>query len=345
MIEQKTKNNYLQRVKFLIRRFEREQSLIFEGHKNDFLVWLSGHASDLSPSTRRQYRASVTFYFDKFYDQQPSDNVVNFLCSENTRSQVRKRHGKRTSAKKAKNIKTEVLQELLSYLFKARSKSASLIANILIASSFFGLRPIEWGRAKLIFEEGFIEGLKVMNAKHTQGRSHGPDRVIWIDVETVTALSQNAKRAINAAKYLEDYFKQVKTSHLKTPDIKGLNEKEIEASYLREVENRLEKARQYLNQLYRTNPYLNKLAKKSRITLYSARHQFAADAKKAGLSPVEIAALMGHASIRTNQASYGKRRCGNPGGFGVAADQENIERVEARMPEMTQDDTFNGPSF
>ena len=47
------------------------------------------------------------------------------------------------------------------------------------------------------------------------------------------------------------------------------------------------------------------------ITLYTARHQFSANAKSDGLSKEEVAALMGHASIYTAGEHYGKRRGGH----------------------------------
>ncbi|MGD9889291.1 MAG: integrase family protein [Halothiobacillaceae bacterium] len=51
--------------------------------------------------------------------------------------------------------------------------------------------------------------------------------------------------------------------------------------------------------------------RKKKISLYSARHQFAADAKSADLMPEMIAALMGYAVTETHQTHYGKRRFGH----------------------------------
>lgn len=46
------------------------------------------------------------------------------------------------------------------------------------------------------------------------------------------------------------------------------------------------------------------------ITLYSTRHQFAANAKSAGLTQRQVADLMGHASDQTAAAHYGRRVSG-----------------------------------
>jgi hypothetical protein len=56
-----------------------------------------------------------------------------------------------------------------------------------------------------------------------------------------------------------------------------------------------------------------KLGIREKITLYSARHQFIADAKASGLTLYEIAALVGHASIRTASEHYGKKKVGRRG--------------------------------
>lgn len=71
---------------------------------------------------------------------------------------------------------------------------------------------------------------------------------------------------------------------------------------------------------------MKKLARKNRITLYSGRHQFSANAKKAGVPAIEIAAMMGHGSDETHVKSYGKRRVGK-GGFTIQADPLDVERV------------------
>jgi len=66
--------------------------------------------------------------------------------------------------------------------------------------------------------------------------------------------------------------------------------------------------------------------RKQHISLYSARHQFAANAKFNGLPLEHIAALMGHASIETATAHYGRRSAGT-GGMKVKAHSDDIERV------------------
>lgn len=61
---------------------------------------------------------------------------------------------------------------------------------------------------------------------------------------------------------------------------------------------------------------------------YSARHQFVEDAKKAGVSLEELAAIMGHASIETATFHYGRKAAGKPGNFKVTANSADLERVK-----------------
>ena len=50
-----------------------------------------------------------------------------------------------------------------------------------------------------------------------------------------------------------------------------------------------------------------------RITLYTARHQFAANLRSAGVAPQEIAAMMGHSSDQTQRTHYGRGARGRKG--------------------------------
>lgn len=62
-------------------------------------------------------------------------------------------------------------------------------------------------------------------------------------------------------------------------------------------------------------------------TIYSTRHQAVANAKKAGLNPVVIAAMFGHSSIVTASRHYGKSQNGRGGTTKVRPSQENIDSV------------------
>lgn len=176
----------------------------------------------------------------------------------------------------------------------------------MLVSSTFGLRPIECAQIKEVkLRDGYI-GLKIKNAKHSHGRSFGKCRTIWFSADDEQSDEFEAFRASSRLTLLFDKKSKI------------------------EADRWLKGARNFLNQLYATNSDLKKLAIKHRITLYSARHQFSANAKKAGIPASEIAAMMGHRSDETHVKSYGKRRVGK-GGFGIKADPFDVERVKEKM--------------
>lgn len=326
-----TKNQYERRFSSLMKRFSNLSGLSMPDNMPQFLEWIDHQAYTLSNSTRRQYRSAIKYgvrYLNIDFDEQFPD----FLKSNRTQSHIRKTYGKRTSALKSKLIKPATLAALIDYLEASTSDSANLIKDMLIASSYFGLRPIEWNDATWVIKDSSQPGLLVQNAKHSHGRSHGEKRTIWIAKHETEKATADAKNAIIAAHRLISLFKEVKIHAVLTfTQTASADQYEYTKTLTRlerdACEARITKARHFLSQLYRTNPRFKRLAQTNRITLYSARHQFAANAKKAELVPEEIAALMGHGSAETNQESYGRRTSGIPGCFGVEADEQDIKNV------------------
>ena len=64
-------------------------------------------------------------------------------------------------------------------------------------------------------------------------------------------------------------------------------------------------------------------------SLYSTRHQFAANLKAAEFTKCEIAALMGHAVDTTATMHYGRKRHGS-GSFGVKPAADEVARIRVR---------------
>jgi integrase len=135
-----------------------------------------------------------------------------------------------------------------------------------------------------------------MNAKNTNDRSHGPGRIVHLS-------------------NMEEHELKIIQLHL---------------AYVASAKDKGMEFGQYYKQcrdcLYKANRTLWPRRPKN-ICLYSARHQFAADAKKSGLDKVAIAALMGHASQETATTHYGRRTAGRRG-FRVTADQADVARVQ-----------------
>ena len=194
--------------------------------------------------------------------------------------------------------------------YQAQARLAVMMAY---SSIFFGLRPSEWFSARLT--NGDTE-LVVINAKYDdvqqeQGRSFGPKRTILISDELPVYV-------LDGVKWVIDEIQRLGLS-VKHPG-------EVAESLMQSLANSM--ARVYDAVMRDGNGgKIKKVKNKPRCTLYSARHQFAANAKKAGLSQLQIAALMGHASIETASEHYGRRRHGT-NGFHVSPHDDDIAAVE-----------------
>ncbi len=204
----------------------------------------------------------------------------------------------KTSAQKLKKINYDELFKLHDHIDKKTPLNGLATLYWLYAGIWTGLRPSEWEHA--IITEG--NQLKVLNAKTTQGRSHGNDRHINI-----------ANLDSNKIEIIKLHLKNVQQA-------KFAPEKKRRSGF----EQFYDSCRSCL--YYATRKVWPK--RKKYITLYTPRHQFSADAKFDGQSKEEIAALMGHASIETATTHYGRRSAGRSG-FQVSANSQDVERVQA----------------
>lgn len=200
------------------------------------------------------------------------------------------RHAARTSAKKSKRLPRVRLELLVERLAESRGRYDRAIGLWLLSNYYVGLRPEEWWSVTWMGERR----LKVRNAKDSQDRTFGTHRTLGL--EAFTAQEMNVIR-----------------------------------QFLAVVAAHADHARFYAacrKRLHGWNRYLWPKARKH-ITLYSGRHQFAADHKAAHLSREELAALMGHGSTVTAQRHYARRQHGRSRSR-VSPSQEDVERVRAR---------------
>lgn len=194
-----------------------------------------------------------------------------------SRSDQAKNSGK-TSNKKKKSISLSEFKTLDLELKKTRSRWANPTRIFIRSGKYTGLRPIEWKNAKLD-EKSKI--LYVKNAKNTNGRSLGEMRTLSL-------------HHLN-----EDQIKDI-SLHLKI--VAAMIEKNMWDLYYQGCSSLLRRISRKI--------WPNK---KKYPTLYSCRHQFAADMKASGCTKKEVAALMGHASERTAESHYGKKIHGTRG--------------------------------
>lgn len=152
-----------------------------------------------------------------------------------------------------------------------------------------GLRIEELHGLKIV-ERYNIFSIYVKNAKSTNMRSHGEYRSITIDKAEFDAENP----AENGDKYSDKFFDRLEVLRLATDRYGSEFGKE------RFYQNF---HRGFASLKSKLMPRLQE--RKRSITLYSVRHHFISAARKAGLSRVEIAALVGHASDLTASRHYG----------------------------------------
>jgi len=266
-----------------------------------FQAWLQERYTTLSPVSRRQYRAALTHYQGEHHPDCMPDPIPEGLPDRKT---IKKEYGERTSAAKAKSFPPEVGNVVLNALQNAADQSRGSVAlsvwayHLFRAGLRFGLRPVEWRGARFINIEDGELALEVPNAKNSYGRAFGPTRSLFVDENHLRKIDP---LALDSALWLTE-----QNFHMKDEDYQKIlvgAEKQM-----RIILNRCGTPCQ---------------PPRGNITLYTARHQFSANAKSDGLTKEEIAALMGHASIETAGLHYGKRRSGH-GGRGMHVDGEKV---------------------
>lgn len=175
----------------------------------------------------------------------------------------------RGAQQKAKHLSPQDWNTLLRALLVSKSQGGPLASTWLTATLTTGLRPCEWKDAKLVGCE-----LIVRNAKHTNGRAHGPFRTINLRQvpPEVRAVLQDLLDEVSNTSAIDFSKKYTDTR------------KAIWSTARRVFEGR------------KTFP-----------TIYTARDCFAARAK-ATFPKDFVAALMGHASLYTAARHYAAAR-------------------------------------
>lgn len=187
--------------------------------------------------------------------------------------------------------------------------------------------------------------LVIKNSKNTHGRANGSYRYILLDAlsdedmqqlpDLITKLHQKHAETVPdfqdrsassfdkaVAQSLQNQFKYWLDSDPKCQEI-------LQSSYEKKLKNyTYEKSRA----LKSGKSWSRQEPIKEYPTLYSTRHQAVSDAKAAGMSPVVMAALFGHASVVTADRHYG--RITDSWGSGmVTPHQESINRVIVGLTE------------
>lgn len=193
-----------------------------------------------------------------------------------------RKKGTETSSKKMKKLPEKEWQALADTLIRSDNPLDIVIYHWLDAGRYTGLRPCEWEHAYL--ESGAQVSLVVANAKRSEVRANGVMRRVMFSPE------HNQVEISAIRMFLRD---------IATLTGRGLS--------FRTLYTQCRKRLEYIRRAKTTgiDPENGQ-----GITLYSPRHQFAADMKASGLSKAQIAALMGHASEDSATIHYARKRDG-----------------------------------
>lgn len=289
-----TKAAYLDRAQSLIKRFKKISKGSAISHA-DLVDWLISLKPEISRATWRQYKASIVWYLEHRKDSEQSERLIaigNDGCRDVKKVPVEKRN---TSSRKKKSV-TEREEELIVEYLTETSKDSFWSRPTL---AFFkaimatGLRPEEWQQSTLLTEPNnqftfeAYPVLRVRNAKQTNGRAHGEYRHLVLD-------------DIDAQDLL--YIRiALQYAHPKSPQ--GWLTQEGKAASWHDYYDFLRA------HLYRVTCKLFPTCGR-RVTIYSCRHQFIANLKKAKFSKEEIAAIVGHSTDETATVHYGRAKYG-----------------------------------
>jgi integrase len=271
---------YPSRALTLINRCRRQ--LLLSPHEplddRRLVGWLIHDKTRNGRSCWRQYKASIAHFLEQKIEHTPDPVAEEALAllMASTSEGCQKRTTK-TSGSKLKKFPLRDYRRLVDHLEAHPSPWCEGLLDWLAAGLLTGLRPIEWGQCTLTTVQGET-ALVVDNAKATNARAHGPTRTLLLgglDEEERQQIARHVERARGFAD-ANDYerFRQGCAATL--------------ARTVRQIWPRRPK----------------------HATLYSLRHQFAADAKASGFSTEEIAALMGHAVDTTATQHYGRKSAG-----------------------------------
>lgn len=309
----KTIQAYVARVRQLRARYARIHGS--SGTEEQLVQMIIAIKPEIARSTWRQNKAALLTVLQYSRDGSPEhsavwtelDAVIRQLEAESSAG-CRKR-GVGTSASKAKKIDASDVETLRRYFAAKHSthRLAGKAGAMMELLRLTGMRPCEAATATYAWLSESDVRIVIANAKHSNGRGNGSHRTI-----TLSGLDPDEARALRAF---------------------GQADPEAGDGAQRGVAVTPKQLGRYWG--YAVRKALSKRAVYP--CLYTFRHQFTADAKKAGLSTEEVAALLGHHSDATATTHYGKTVRGR-GGFKASPSKPEVATVARKAK------TFPGPS-
>lgn len=294
----KTEADYAKRARQLLTRCATEIARPEQRHAvtwAEFVTWLLALRPGVVATSWQQYKSASVFLLERAIDLKTAalaavsesgemralatslatmQTALRDLQAAGTEGCLRTT--RRTSSRKAKLFDEADRHAIVAEAERIHSRYAGDLADCLLAAKRCGLRPAEWAGTRLVpSDDPAVLVLRVPNAKADTVRAHGPARTLVFE-----RLPEVERRAV------ERWVRRISDPTLDAPRlIKALGD------CLHGITRALWPRRT------------------KHITLYSARHEFAALAK-VRYRPAEVAALMGHASDVTATDHYGRYRAG-----------------------------------
>jgi integrase len=313
----KTIASYLERSAQIVARFTRETGLCVFKDQFRFEMWLSQKKTTWTQSTWRRYKAGLIVWCDK--EDYASlkialKNTSNEGCKDDKcRLPAKER---KTSGKRAKKVSDEELKTIKNATksLPKRSYWAREGMSVFFTCLYTGMRPCELETAEIIPGEfPGDEVIKITNGKQDKERAHGEFRHLTI-TDFPSSWKADIRKQLSRSKRTRNATGH-KISHKTYIHHAGIG---------------------FSNLIQRLFPN-----KDLHITIYTARHQFSANAKRNGKSREQVAAMMGHRTTRTAGLHYGKRRSGSLG-FTLPKEHEaEVARVRKNHRHFSIDNIYS----
>ena len=284
---------YARRAESLLDAYAKEKDAPWRADPMDFVRWFYARAAAWKHSTFRMSRLALLYAMER---QNAPVEVLNHLTQVRHRRRDKQAPGQASSldgdAKRVRRFPDADLNAYLENLQPATAQNSGvrregafdyILWLFLKWNVHVGLRPSEVGDMEIVHVKG-DDFLTIRNRKVNETRGNGDFRMLAIHPE----LLEDAQRIMAE----RDRFFAL-----------GLQWNEVQSGMMR----RMQQVRNDIG-----GPT---------YTMYSTRHQFAANAKASGFSKQEVADRMGHSSIETAQSCYGKKVSGRRGGAGVSSAQ------------------------
>lgn len=264
---------------------------------------------EISWSTAKQYASAIRW---RLRQQGIGTDRFEGVWKE-ARSVAGSGKRKRKSTRRVR-ITPDVVAALQDQASVKEQPSFNTAVALFYASILLGLRPCEWANAR--WADRARTRLIVRNAKAASTvLEHGPFAGrLWVRGNGAERCLKLTREGIGEG--VQDLVDEVMANEKKLPWAKHRHA--IWRSFKKLVREGVRKG---------TIP-----PKHRHLTIYSARHQFAADAKKAmDVGAGEVAAAMGHNAVRTAVGGYGRRVSGGTFRLSVKPDAASVEAVQSRV--------------